>query len=78
MAAAQHQVVVALLDEPLADEAALVLRDAPLVNVIVLGLHLKVHLLNLIDLESLRWRRLDHFGRLLFWGWGFFLLHSDA
>ena len=78
MAAAQHQVVVALFDEPLADEAALVLRDAPLVDVIVLGLHLKVHLLNLINLESLCGRRLDHFGRLLLRGRSFLFLHSDA
>ena len=78
MPAAQHQVVVAFLDEPLADEAALVLRDAALVNVIVLRLHLKVHLLNLVNLETLRGRRLHFLGRLLFRRGWLLLLHHDA
>lgn len=52
MTTAKLQVVIALFNEPFADETVLVLRDASLINVIVLCLHFEVHLLDLFEFES--------------------------
>lgn len=58
MFATKFQVVVALLDEPLADEALLVLGHTSRIDGIVLCFNYEVHFLYILWPESLRWRRL--------------------
>ena len=57
MLAAKLKVVIALLYEPFANMALLILHDAAIVHFVILFLNLKVHLLDVLRLES--------FGRLL-------------
>ena len=74
MFAAKLQVVVALLDEPLADEALLVFGHTSLIDGIVLCFHYEVHPLYIYRPESLRWRRLiDDWFSLLFFTFVLFL-----
>ena len=56
MFATKFQVVVALLDEPLADEALLVLGHTSRIDGIILCFNYEVHFLYILWPESLRWR----------------------
>ena len=58
MFATKFQVVVALLDEPLADEALLVLGHTSRIDGIVFCFNYEVHFLYILWPESLRWRGL--------------------
>ena len=73
MFATKFQVVVALLDEPLADEALLVLGHTSLIDGIVFCFDYEVHSLYLLWPESLRWRGLFDDWLGLFFNFLFFL-----
>ena len=57
--AAELQVVIAFLDEPLADEALLILYDSTLIDLVLLNLHLEVHLFDFTKCPALSWLRFD-------------------
>ena len=52
---AELEVVIAFLDEPLANIASFILNDSTIIYLILLGLHLEVHLFNLAESPTLRW-----------------------